>query len=464
MKSIDLIFLVVLVSLSTLLLIEPKNVRGVLRTVVVFLIVLVLGQLLVEGFHWQYVPSYLLLFVLILKVLYSNPFSNKIRKNLFKIALVLFTFTSIAPFAFFTPIPKLTQPQGKYPLGTKVFRWVDFNRPELITSNPEDKRNVVVQAWYPTVENAKGVHSDYLDGMNNLPHKIGIIPSWVFSNYDRIETNGILNAPVLNEQRKWPVIIFLTGNGASRAFYTSIITGLASHGYIVLALDHPYEAMFTQLSDGRIVTNIEKSLKDDPDMSKFMKARLDLRIADIKFVLSQIGPVQGSDHLLSYLDYSQIAIVGHSLGGATAAVAMATDSRIKAAVNIDGTLYGELPESNISKPFLLIESKKDDNDGFKRYENGNEKFFHLFQGGYRYEIVQADHYSFTDAPLLLGLPARLLLGRFLDFGKIPEKTHTATVDMTKAFISNVLKDSLPNSDLDSIANRYQGIIGKPIKL
>ncbi|MDO1449904.1 hypothetical protein Q0590_26730 [Rhodocytophaga aerolata] len=366
---------------------------------------------------------------------------------------------SIIPWTIFLPIPKLTAPQGNYKVGTRIFRWIDFDRPEYITPDADDKRNVIVQAWYPREEDTKGYQSNYLDGMGNFPEKIGILPSWIFDRYNQVDTHAILNAPISTLQEKWPVIIFLTGNGASRAFYTSLVAGLASHGYVVLAIDHPYEAMITQLADGKIVTTVEVPLKDDRDLLKFMKARLDIRVADVKFVINQLGYPGFPDKFLSSLDSNRIAIAGHSLGGASAAVAMAYDSRINAAVNIDGTLYGELPEPNGAHPFLLVESKKDGSERFLRYENGNQQLFSHFGGGHRYEILEADHYSFTDAPLLLALPARLLVSRFLNIGNIPARTHHATVDILHAFFYGALNNK--RSDLDSVAQRYQGIIRKP---
>lgn len=461
MKIIDIIFLVGLVTVASCVTIIPKQVNGILRTFIACIILLALGQFLIEGYYWHYVPSYLLLLILILRTLFVNKFRSKLHRHLLQSALVFFIIASIVPWTIFLAIPKLTVPQGNYSVGTSVFRWIDVDRSELITESAQDKRNVIVQAWYPIGEKVKGLHSDYLDGMDNLPEKIGVIPRWIFRHYDQVDTHGILNAPILKGQHKWPVIIFLTGNGASRAFYTSLVTGLASHGYAVLAVDHPYEAMITQLADGQIVTTIEKHQKGEPDLLKFMKRRLDLRVADIEFVLSQFGGTKAySDNILSSLDENRIVIAGHSLGGATAAVAMAGDSRIKAAVNIDGTLYGELPESKGERPFLLVESKKDGSDQFQRYENGNEQFFKHFGGGYRYEILEADHYSFTDVPLLLASPARFFTGRFLAFGNVPTKTHTATVEILNAFFYRALNGTF--TDLDSVANRYQGIVRKPI--
>jgi predicted dienelactone hydrolase len=368
----------------------------------------------------------------------------------------------IVPWATFLPVPKLTKPSGQYRVGTSIFRWVDPHRAEHITPEMHDKRNVVVQAWYPAVGNGSASHSHYLDGLHKLPENIGFIPRWVFDHYDQINTHGTLNAQISKAQNQWPVIIFLTGNGASRAFYTSLVAGLASHGYVVLAIDHPYEAMITQLADGNIVSSIEKHPAGDPNLFNFMKGRLDLRIADVTFVLNQLeNPVASSDNFLSSLDKNRIVIAGHSLGGASAAVAMTIDLRIKAAANIDGTLYGELPEPKVAKPFLLIESKKDSSERFQRYENGNRKFFNHFGGGYRYEITEADHYSFTDAPLLLAFPARIFANRFLEFGSIPAKTHDATVEILNAFFRGALNED--SSDLDLFVKRYQGIIQKPIE-
>lgn len=461
MNSIDVILLVGLVAVATCLLVIPKRITRILKPLIVLIILLVFTQLLIEGYYWHYVPGYLLLFLLIIRAISPNKLSGALQKKLLQSVFIFSILATIIPWTIFLPVPKLLAPQGDYKVGTRIFRWVDMDRAEQMTSDIHDKRNVVVQAWYPINQNAKASHSYYLDGLGNLPEKIGIIPRWIFNYYDQVNTYGILNAPISKIQSQWPVIIFLTGNGASRAFYTSLVSSLASHGYVVLAIDHPYEAMIAQLADGTLATNIEEHSNDGPDLYKFMKGRLDLRIADVKFVLNRLnGNVDSPGRFFSSLDKDRIVITGHSLGGASAAVAMAVDSRIKAAANIDGTLYGELPELNCARHFLLLESKKDSSDRFLRYENGNQRFFKHFGRGYRYEIPEADHYSFTDAPLLLAFPARFLASHFLDFGNIPAETNTATVEILDAFFYGALNNTF--TKLDSVASDYQGIIQKPI--
>ncbi len=460
MKSLDIIFLIGTITIVSFLILIPKRINGLLKLLSFFIVLLALVQLLINGFYWHFLPSYLLILFIVMIAIFLKD-SSKIKKRLLQFIMVFMLLASILPWSIFLPIPELTKPQGDYKVGTRIFRWVDYNRAEQITSDLNDKRNVVVQAWYPTEQDVKGTHSSYLDGMNNLPEKIGILPRWIFAHYDQINPYGIINAPISKAQNQWPVIIFLTGNGASRAFYTSLVTGLASFGYVVLAIDHPYEAMITQLADGKIVTTIEDHSNDGPDLTKFMKGRLDTRIADIQFVINQLGNPKGSpSNFLSSLDQNRIVITGHSLGGATAAAAMAQDSRIRAAANIDGTLYGELPKPNGPRPFLLLESNKEESDRYVRYEKGNQKFFKQFGGGYRYEVVEADHYSFTDAPLLLAFPTRFLASRFLEFGHIPTRTHNATVGILNSFFYSALNDKF--IDLDSVAARYKSIIRKPI--
>lgn len=460
MNNVDVLLLGVTVITTLYTIRSSKYNRRVLTILVVLLFTLALVQFLWKGFYWQYVPTYFLLSFLTLISCVKRA-SKRVFKLLQQAILSLLLLASVAPWAIFTPVPSLIRPQGTYSVGTQVFRWVDSARSEQITKESFDKRNVIVQAWYPAAPNATGTHSLYIDGLHTLPTKVGVAPSFLFEHYDQIDTYATSKAPLSNAQKKWPVVIFLTGYGAARAFYTSFVVNLASYGYVVLAIDHPYEAALTQLADGTLATTIENFQPGAPDRLDFMKNRLDIRVADVQFVLNQLEKKHSSTNtFFTSLDLNRIGIAGHSLGGATGAAAMAHDSRIKAAVNIDGTLYGGLPKSNGYRPFLLVESNKREPGRFVRYETGNQLLFNQFGGGHRYEIEDADHYSFTDVPLLLAPPARLLAGYLLKLGQIPIKTHTATVSLLNSFFDHTLNGK--PSEIDAVANRYQGVVRKQV--
>lgn len=462
MNWIDGILLLSTSSLLFGLISYPGSIGARLPHLLTLLFLVTLVQYLLTGFYWQYVPTYVAGLILVVLAVFQKKHTKIFAGRLLRILLVGVLVFTLVPWALFVPVPELTKPEGDYAVGARIFRWVDLERDELITSDPHDKRNVVVQAWYPTETDAKGTHAVYMDGLDNLPEKIGISPGFLFEHFDKIDTYGLLNAPMSEEKKKWPVIIFLTGYGATRAVYTSLAAGLASYGYVVLMLDHPYEAALTTLSSGEVVTTIENFSIDDPDRIKFMENRLDLRVADVKFVLDQLAKrTSSADRFFASFDQDRLGIAGHSLGGASAALSMMQDARIKAAANVDGTLYGELPEPNGTHPFLLVESNKSDTNHYARYEQGNQLLFKQFGGGHRYEMTEADHYSFTDVPYFLAPPARWLAGWLLKIGQIPKQTHTATVEILNAFFSQFLNNK--PIDLDSVAGRYKGTIRKAVK-
>lgn len=460
MKIIDIIYLISVTILVFAFVFFPKLTKGFSISFIIFIIVLAILQLLTSGFYWHYFFSYLLLGVLSFIACCSWSANSRLKRRLIRVSLLVLLIAAIVPWWVLTPVPEMIGPTGKYLVGTRIFRWVDMARDEQITTRKDDKRNVVVQAWYPAQEGSQGTHSEYIDGLGELPAQIGPLPSWVFDHYEQVNTYGLMNVAVSKTKKKWPVILFLTGNGASRAFYTSLVSGLASHGYIVLAIDHPYEAMIAKLADGKITTTIEAHSSEQSSLVGLMEERLITRIADVEFVLDQLqSPLASPKDFFYSLDHNSIFITGHSLGGASAAVAMAADPRIKAAANIDGTLYGQLPRPNGTHPFLLIESSKD-GDRFQSYQNGNKKLFKQFNGGFRFQIPEADHYSFTDAPFMLGLPARYVMGKFQSFGQIPEQTHYATIGILDLFFSGVQKNDL--SSMQSVVSRYPWVVRKPV--
>lgn len=68
---------------------------------------------------------------------------------------------------------------------------------------------------------------------------MSVLPSFLMDHYDQMDTYALVNATLAKAREKWPVVRFIPGYGAARAFYTSLAVGLASQGYVVLSLDHP---------------------------------------------------------------------------------------------------------------------------------------------------------------------------------------------------------------------------------
>lgn len=420
-------------------------------------------QFAIMGFYWQLAPGYMLLVALAGVAIFPVRRSlGQTGRCALKLALVALALVAVAPWTLAPPVPRLPKPDGPYLVGTEVFRWVDNRRAEDATEDPHDRRNVVAQAWYPADRTAPGPSIPYIDGLGRLPPRVSLIPSGLMRHYGRIDTHGAASAPVSTARPQWPVVIFAPGYGAPRAYYTGLATLLASRGYVVLTLDHPYESAVTQLADGSIATTIERRLDNDPGMLRFMRGRLDLRVEDTRFVLDQldqeaaIGP-----RLARRLDLTRIAAVGHSLGGAAAALAMDADDRIVAAANIDGTLYGPIPGEPGKRPFLLLDSDHSETEHSNDNIANNRKLLaHFGPGAVRYEISCANHFSFTDAPLFLAPPARFAASLLIGGGRGPVETQRATADILDAFLSPPLKGQ--GASIADAAARRGGISGGPV--
>ncbi len=420
------------------------------------------AQLLLEGFYWQFAPVYLLIPLSLLLIFPANQVAGARRVVLIagRVGAAVLAVAAVIATAL-PPVPTLPEPSGPHPVGSMIFRWVDAERPETATPAVDDRRNVIVQAWYPAATTG-GRQYLYLDGYDRLPERVSLIPAPIMRGYHLIDSHAYADVPINAERDRWPVVVFSPGYGAPRAFYTSLVVDLASRGFVVLAVDHPYESAVTELADGTIATTEPDVPADEPESTRYMSDQLELRTADLRFVIDQLTRPDAIDPAFAaHLDTGHIAAIGHSFGGAAAAAALAYDPRIRAAANIDGTLYGDLPTRSLTGPFLLVESDRAETGHSQRYIDGNATLLtNLRAPGYRFELADANHYSFTDVPLFLSGPAHFVAARFIGGSRGPGPTQRATNDILAAFLSEPLGGA--PADVTAAARGHQGIEGGPV--
>jgi len=406
-----------------------------------------------EGFTWQFVPAWALI------VAAAAPVSARRAgwRWAGRIGLAALAAATAGTWLVLA-VPRLPAPGGPYPIGSETFRWVDATRGEDATDDPADRRNVVVQAWYPAAGGVTGPHAPYIDGLGDLPPRVSLLPRFLLRRYGEVDTHAVARAPLAAGSRRWPVVIFSPGYGAPRAFYAGLLADLASRGYVVLALDHPYESAVTQLADGRVVHTVERFAPGDPDRRRFMTDHQATRAADIRFVLDRLATDAVGPRLRGRLDAGHVAVIGHSLGGAAAALALSQDpGRLQAAANIDGTPYGDLPAQRLQRPFLLLQSDAAETKPSTRFVDGNRRLLVNASAAWRFEIKRANHYSFTDAPLFFSPPGRFVLSRLIGGERGPVETQRATVDILDAFLRAPL--GRPAVDPRPAARRYGDISG-----
>ena len=113
---------------------------------------------------------------------------------------------------------------------------IKTNRDEIITSDPMDKRELTIKAWYPadvtTEKREKYLPSAEREG---FAIKYGL-PKKTFGYLDLTATNTYENPPVA--EGKYPVLIFSHGYYSKASGYYAIIEDIVSQGYIVINLNH----------------------------------------------------------------------------------------------------------------------------------------------------------------------------------------------------------------------------------
>ena len=302
------------------------------------------------------------------------------------------------------PLSDLPKPSGAYAIGTQIFEWKDLKRDEWFTDEPHDKRRIIVQIWYPS-EPSKNRPITYLPSPEKwLPALSDILelPQFLFNHLQEINTHSVLNALLKTNIKQAPLLIFSHGIYGFRFQNTAQFEALASRGYIVVSLDHPYDASLTFFEDGSIAdfrSGYDGELTED-EFWALRTPQLNTRVADVRFIIDMIESKQAAKKLpWSVIDLERIGIFGHSYGGATAIVALDKDERIDAAIALDGWILPIKPElvnTGLHKPFLYIGQ-----DTWSEQLN-NQKLNTLLEKSSQHTALLlqgTEHFDFSDTPL-----------------------------------------------------------------
>lgn len=264
---------------------------------------------------------------------------------------------------------RLPAPSGDFRLGTVALHLVDKARknPFAAKSGP---RELMVQLWYPA-GSAGGRRAPYMDAgvAKDFEKSLQLHPGTL----KKLRTHAREAAPAVQPDRGgFPVVLFSPGMGFARSLGTTVVEELASYGYVVAAVDHPYDAGIVEFPGGRLVR--DKEGEDEPekslaeyDRNRNTKQAVAVRVADIRFVIDALQNLQAGrnpdadgrpppENLAGKLDLSRLGMLGHSLGGATAAQVLQADARLRAAAALDGVMPRVVRQKGLNKPIMLMKS------------------------------------------------------------------------------------------------------------
>lgn len=329
---------------------------------------------------------------------------------------------------------ELPRPTGPYPVGRTVFRWVDVSRPEVMTEDPSDFREVMGMVWYPA-ETDTGVNTGYFPYLPAISDDLvqsGEVAWWEVMGLRFVRSESRLDALPLQDQVLYPVILLLPGNATNIEFYSILAGEIASHGYVVVGLNHPYDVPAVKLSDGRVAPYDKEQWTLSPAAHQtYIRERHPVKVMDVLFALDQLVLANSNPEntLAGILDLESLAVAGHSLGGLVASEACKTDPRFMACINLDGLQQGgpfSMDESAVppSQPFLFLTKESQLHPNLvEKFESTAESYWVVVHG--------AAHDSFTDGPLL----------RFLIWpGSTRAEEHMILIQKyTLAFLDQTLK-------------------------
>jgi predicted dienelactone hydrolase len=334
--------------------------------------------------------------------------------------------------------------KGPYAVGVHEFLWIDQKRDEQFTQDPNDRRHVLARIWYPA-ESVGGDPAPYI----YEPKEFGEAPLYKLLN--GVKTNSVTDAPIAKKPGRFPVLLYQPGGGMARFTATFVTEQLASYGYVVVSCDHAGFDPTVLFPDGyafkadRMLAPVPTGkLEDDaPKSWEWLGNNIfPTWTADASFTLDQIvaldrTPGQRFQHRL---DLSRIGMFGWSFGGATSLQMSKDDPRIKAAVDQDGQLFGDVAAKGTTKPIMLMHHGAVDQAPnaadqpalvklMQDVEEQNRSLLaHSTADRYEVTLANTQHGHFSD--LLLAYPPKDQLD--------PRRAHEIIVAYTLAFFEKYL--------------------------
>lgn len=259
-------------------------------------------------------------------------------------------------------------------------------------------------AFYPAKVNTGTGSHRYVDP--KLVASLGL-PVEVFAP---LTTTSRVGATPLPAGSPRPVVVLAPGFGSIVALSTSLAEHLASHGYVVVAVqsDHVAEAADVMPNETHGAT----------------------RTAQIAGTLDMIRSPSFA-RLVGRVDQQRIAVGGHSYAGSIAFNMSLHDPRVAAVFDLDGRLFGEAAVRPTTVPSLVVTSSGSGVTKDRRLQQ-------IVRSGRKtvaVGLLRSQHFDLTDAAAIGG---RLRsTGISFDTGSIGEVATSDTSTIVQRFLDSV---------------------------
>lgn len=405
----------------------------------------------VEGMRWQMLPLYVFV---IATLLLGIPAFFRTAQNETPIRRPLRLILNLSLLALSTalpillPVPAIPSPGGPYAVGTTIYELTDTSRKELY-SGEDEARRFQVQVWYPAQADTSTERAPWMANADVFAPMISAyldLPDFFLDHLALVKVPAYKDAPVASTDEGFPVILFSHGWNGFNAQNTGQALQLASHGYVVVGIQHTYGAVVTVFEDGTVARNNPSALPSGAPDDEYEAAAhklADQWAGDMGFVLDFLAQPNSSvkSPFVGEFDLSRVGVYGHSTGGGAAIQFCGTDMRCKALLGQDPFMRpvsNEVQESGVTQPSFFMFSQ----EWADLVDSRNNKLFNPFYSKsaetYGALVIEGTaHYDFSDLPLLSPLAPQLGLK-----GPINGKRVTVIVnDFLLSFFDMTLKGS-----------------------
>jgi predicted dienelactone hydrolase len=415
------------------------------------------------------------------------------RGVLLKIAVVvLLAYVSVAANAGDDSFParssegfQYPRPTGKHQVGTSYLFLEDSTRLDSFSDAQGDYRWISVRVWYPASPPSGATSAPYgYDEFNRSMVENGIFNPAYLDEVALQPSASFRDVPFVSQEAPWPILIYSSSGVITANVF--LCEELASQGYVVFAVGHPYWCEFYFDAEGELFY-FDKSNKhytamwaeEDAKTTKETKERItratdaDTKLAlykelneimptevsdlvlwqeDIDFLIDKLIELNKSDGFYrGRLDTERIGIMGYSKGGALAGQICATSDRVRAGVNFDGFMFGGVVENDLAKPFMIFGQIV---SWCQECPSINLPFFkRAGADAYLVEIADANHATFTDLPLLKKyiLPVGILSS--LDGTKSTSIIRSYVLALFDTYVKGVPRASI----LDEVPSSFEAV-------
>ncbi len=373
-------------------------------------------QLALEGYRWQMLPLYALTLISILasafRLLRRQPPAP--RSGCLPVAGAVFSLLVwglATALPGILPVPSLPPTSGSFQVGSLSEVLVDANRLELYGETANTPRKIMIKIWYPAGSDPAAPSAPWVEAPELVAPRLADwlgLPSFMLDHLNLARTQARESAPIApagSGPDRYPVLLFSHGWEGLSSQNTYQAEELASHGFVVVALQHTYGSIVTVFPDGQVAPLDPQALPVGaaPTEVKAAGNRLVNQWAgDLALALDHLSDLDQSDphgRFTGRLDLERVGVFGHSTGGGATITFCGQDPRCKAGLTMDAYMLpvsDQLLETGLTQPFFFMFSQD------WPYPVNNQRFESLYDHMQaQAEVVMirgTNHMDFTDLP------------------------------------------------------------------